>query len=73
MTARCTETTHPRSSRARVVEDAELRWVATGDAGLLGQRAGEVVDELLALVRDAGDGRPHGLVADSGGEGTRQE
>ena len=34
----------------RVVEDGKLGWVATGDAGLLGQGAGDGVGESFALV-----------------------
>ena len=35
-----------------VVEDGELGWVPTGDAGLLGQGAGYRVGEPFALVQE---------------------
>ena len=44
---------HPSAFVAgRVVEDGELGRVPTGDARLLGQRAGDGVGESFALVQE---------------------
>ena len=44
---------HPSAFVAvRGVEDGELCWMATGDAGLLDQGAGDGVGEPLALVQE---------------------